>query len=237
MADGRDDEDIIRAEVESDGEHIRLSSISRGLRHLGQSAKPNFKATVIINPLPYINDVLGTSSRFSWASFASWAANTCSKGPFALLLSQVLLIRPLNIWVNQTNFLHYHSHAEFETDQSPLSGVLLAPTPVNFGFACSLSGDTSINFKHAEGLFKVAIYIFKSASLPTLESWPETQKVGSLNLGVIDLYNAMDEAEESSSAHEVREGPPFRDVKNSFVVSFTKIGTSQFFGVAAQNVG
>ena len=236
VAGGCDDEETNRAEVESDDEHTRLSAIARGLRHLGHSAKPNFKATVIINPLPYINDVLGTSSRFSWASFASWAANTCSNGPLALFLSQVLLIRPLNIWVNQTNFLNYHSHAEFETDQSPLCGVLLAPTPVNFGFACSLAGDTSINYKHAEGLFKVAIYIFKSASLPTLESWPKTQTVGGLRLGAIDLYNAMDEADESSSAHEVREGPPFRDVKNSFVLSFTKNGTSQSFGVAAQNV-
>ena len=230
------EDDADEVALELDMEYTRLTGISRGLRHLGHATKTSLKATVIINPLPYINDVLGTSSRFSWASFASWAATSCTKGPFSLLLTQVLLLRPLNIWVDPANLFHYHSHAEFEIDQSPLSCVLLAPTPVNFGFSCSLTRDTSINFKHSEGLFKIATYIFKAASLPEPVSWPETQKKGRFSFGVIDLSNEMAEAEESGSAHEVRVGPPFRDVKNSFIVTFTKNGTSQSFGAAVQNV-
>ena len=222
------DEEAAEAALAPDQEYIRLAAINRSLRRLGQQGLQAIKATVIVNPLPYVGDILGTASRFLWSHFATWASTACSSSEMTSQIEQIVLFRPLNAWVTAKNFVKLHAHFEFKSEETTLGCVLLAAEPVNFGFACRISRDGTVNFRNSDGIIKIGLYIFKPPNSQPLDSWGEIIMQG-VPLGDIDLADQQLAEWESGSAREVRAADPHRDIANSFVISFTKRVSSPTF--------
>ena len=224
----------LAAALQGDSEWVRLTSITRNLRQLGQGRNALGKASVIINPLPYTNDVLGTASRLAWTNFAAWVASAFTKGPLVGLLEQVLLLRPLNMWASPENFAKHHAHGDLtDIPESPLGCVLLAPEPINFGFSCRLSQDGTINFKNSDGLLKIGVYAFKPFSSPPPAEWGDLSSSG-LALGSLDLFDPT--AAESGSSKVARAARPFREVDHTFLLTVTNRPTSPSFTSTMTNV-
>ena len=222
------DEGAVAAALATDQEYIRLADINRHLRRLGQPRHTALKATIILNPLPYVGDILGTASRFLWSHFATWASTACSAGDQASLIEQIIVFRPLNAWVTAKNFIKLHAQFEYKSEETALGCVLLAADPVNFGFACRISKDGTVNFRNSDGIIKIGLYIFKAPNSQRLDSWGEI-KLHGVPLGAIDLADQLSAEWESGSAREVRAADPHRDIANSFVISFTKRVSSPSF--------
>ena len=212
MYEGKENRAVLE---EGDKTLVRVRGINRALRNLGHKTKPS----ILVNPLPFINDQLGSQGKFVWSDFAGWINGFFSGGESAKDIDQVFVIKGINGWITKDNFVKNMVSADFESStryDSFFRSVLLGSDLVNFGAWNKFEG--KVEYRHSNGLLKVAVYCFSAEDTEHVLTEAPGQLFGSgLRLGEIDVQDVITDGLESASAAEVRNGPAFKPNDYTFV--------------------